>query len=266
MVVMIAFTTMAVGLNMVVGYAGLLDLGYVAFYAVGAYTAGWFASQQFDQVSFNFGAVGIPDGLPGIHISMWLVLPIAGLLTMLAGHRDRPADAPPARRLPRDRDARLRRDRAAVRPQRRQRRSASTSRTARSGSPRSTRSASAPSAPSDRPARELPPVVRAVAVVLLDGGRDPADHRLLQRPAARLAARPRLDRDPRGRDRRRRDGHPADAHEDLGVRDRRLLRRRRGRLLRQLQGRARSRPTSTSTSRCSCSAWSSSAAWAASGA
>ena len=63
MVVMIAFTTMAVGLNMVVGYAGLLDLGYVAFYAVGAYTAGWFASQQFDQVSINIGAVGIPDGL-----------------------------------------------------------------------------------------------------------------------------------------------------------------------------------------------------------
>ena len=85
MVVMIAFTTMAVGLNMVVGYAGLLDLGYVAFYAVGAYTAGWFASQQFDQVSWQLGAVGIPDGLPGIHLSMWLVLPIAGLLTLLAG-------------------------------------------------------------------------------------------------------------------------------------------------------------------------------------
>jgi branched-chain amino acid transport system permease protein len=85
MVVMIAFTTMAVGLNMVVGYAGLLDLGYVAFYAVGAYTAGWFASQQFDQVSWQLGAVGIPDGLPGIHLSMWLVLPIAGLLTLLSG-------------------------------------------------------------------------------------------------------------------------------------------------------------------------------------
>ena len=85
MVIMIVFTTMAIGLNMVVGYAGLLDLGYVAFYAVGAYTAGWFASQQFDQATIDFGAVGIPDGFPGIHISMWLVLPIAGLLTMLAG-------------------------------------------------------------------------------------------------------------------------------------------------------------------------------------
>ena len=65
MVVMIVFTTMAIGLNMVVGYAGLLDLGYVAFYAVGAYTAGWFASQQFDQVSINIGAVGLAGRTPG---------------------------------------------------------------------------------------------------------------------------------------------------------------------------------------------------------
>jgi len=85
MVVMIVFTTMAIGLNMVVGYAGLLDLGYVAFYAVGAYTAGWFASEQFSQVSINIGAVGIPADLPGIHVSMWLILPLAGLLTLFAG-------------------------------------------------------------------------------------------------------------------------------------------------------------------------------------
>jgi len=85
LVVMIAFTMMAVGLNIVVGYAGLLDLGYVAFYAVGAYTAGWFASVQFDQRRFHFGAVGISDSLPGFHISMWLVLPVAGLLTLIAG-------------------------------------------------------------------------------------------------------------------------------------------------------------------------------------
>ena len=41
MVIMIVFTMMAVGLNIVVGYAGLLDLGYVAFYAAGAYMSGW---------------------------------------------------------------------------------------------------------------------------------------------------------------------------------------------------------------------------------
>ena len=46
-VVMLVFVMMAVGLNIVVGYAGLLDLGYVAFYATGAYTAAWFASPQF---------------------------------------------------------------------------------------------------------------------------------------------------------------------------------------------------------------------------
>ena len=49
-VTIIIFVMMAVGLNIVVGYAGLLDLGYVAFYAIGAYTAGWLASGQFQQV------------------------------------------------------------------------------------------------------------------------------------------------------------------------------------------------------------------------
>src|SRR3954453_17060333 len=40
----LAYVVMALGLNIVVGFAGLLDLGYVAFFAIGAYTAGWFAS------------------------------------------------------------------------------------------------------------------------------------------------------------------------------------------------------------------------------
>ena len=85
MVIMIIVTMMAVGLNIVVGYAGLLDLGYVAFYAAGAYTAAWFASQQFDQWTFHFGSVGISKELPGIHLSIWLVLLIAGVFTALAG-------------------------------------------------------------------------------------------------------------------------------------------------------------------------------------
>ena len=38
---------MAIGLNIVVGFAGLLDLGYVAFYAIGAYTAAFLASPHF---------------------------------------------------------------------------------------------------------------------------------------------------------------------------------------------------------------------------
>ena len=84
-VIMLVFTMMAVGLNVVVGYCGLLDLGYVAFYAAGAYTSAWFASQHFEQVSFHFGSVGINKELPGIHLSLFLVLIIAGCFTALVG-------------------------------------------------------------------------------------------------------------------------------------------------------------------------------------
>jgi branched-chain amino acid transport system permease protein len=84
-VTIIVFTMMAVGLNVVVGYCGLLDLGYVAFYAIGAYSAGWLASGQFQQVSFHFGSVGVTHDARGIHISLWLVLIIAALLTAAGG-------------------------------------------------------------------------------------------------------------------------------------------------------------------------------------
>jgi len=84
-VTIIVFVVMAVGLNVVVGYAGLLDLGYVAFYAIGAYTAGWLASGQFQQVNFHFGAVGVGSSEAGIHISIWLVLLIAGIVTAIGG-------------------------------------------------------------------------------------------------------------------------------------------------------------------------------------
>src|SRR6185295_4427208 len=70
-----------------VGYAGLLDLGYVAFYAIGAYTAAWFASPHAHRwhADFEFGGVGVPVGVGGIHISIWLVLIIGALLAALAG-------------------------------------------------------------------------------------------------------------------------------------------------------------------------------------
>jgi branched-chain amino acid transport system permease protein len=84
-VYMLVFIIMAVGLNIVVGYAGLLDLGYVAFYATGAYTMAWFTSEQFAGVTWHFGAVGIDPKLPGIHLSAWLLLPVAGALTALFG-------------------------------------------------------------------------------------------------------------------------------------------------------------------------------------
>ena len=84
-VTILVFVMMAVGLNIVVGYAGLLDLGYVAFYAIGAYTAGWLASGQFQQVHISFGAVGISSNAGGIHISVWLVLLIAAVVTAVGG-------------------------------------------------------------------------------------------------------------------------------------------------------------------------------------
>jgi branched-chain amino acid transport system permease protein len=85
MVVMMIFTMMALGLNVVVGYAGLLDLGFVAFYAMGAYVAGWFASNQFSNQKLNVGAVGLYQGWTGFHISMWIVLAMAGIATAVIG-------------------------------------------------------------------------------------------------------------------------------------------------------------------------------------
>jgi branched-chain amino acid transport system permease protein len=83
-VVMLVFTMMALGLNVVVGYAGLLDLGYVAFYAAGAYVAGWLASLHFDKVTLHL-ASALDGDLPGIHISMWGVLVLAGFFTAAVG-------------------------------------------------------------------------------------------------------------------------------------------------------------------------------------
>jgi branched-chain amino acid transport system permease protein len=84
-VVMLVYIMMALGLNIVVGYAGLLDLGYVAFYAMGAYTVAWFASLQFSQRTFHLGAVGISPNLSGFHISIWILLALAGIVTAFTG-------------------------------------------------------------------------------------------------------------------------------------------------------------------------------------
>jgi len=92
-VVMLIFVMMGVGLNVVVGYAGLLDLGYVAFYAIGAYTAATLASTQFagqnaqggPTLSFIFGGIDVDKSLGGIHISVWLLLVVAGLFTAVLG-------------------------------------------------------------------------------------------------------------------------------------------------------------------------------------
>jgi len=84
-VIMGVYVIMAIGLNIVVGYAGLLDLGYVAFYAMGAYTCAWFASVQFAKHNIHFGDVAISSSTPGIHISIWLLVLLAGILTAFIG-------------------------------------------------------------------------------------------------------------------------------------------------------------------------------------
>ena len=75
------YTMLALGLNIVVGYAGLLDLGYVAFFAVGAYLYGLLASPQLTD---NFPAIAamFPHGL---HLSIWLALPLGLLVAATAG-------------------------------------------------------------------------------------------------------------------------------------------------------------------------------------
>jgi branched-chain amino acid transport system permease protein len=84
-VIMGVYAMMAVGLNIVVGYAGLLDLGYVAFYAMGAYTCAWFASVQFAHRNIHIGASGVGASTPGIHISIWVLLLVAGIFTAFIG-------------------------------------------------------------------------------------------------------------------------------------------------------------------------------------
>ena len=54
---MLAYVMFALGLNIVVGFAGLLDLGYVAFYAIGAYSIGWFASDHFSAAARRTPAI-----------------------------------------------------------------------------------------------------------------------------------------------------------------------------------------------------------------
>jgi branched-chain amino acid transport system permease protein len=82
------YVMLALGLNIVVGFAGLLDLGFVAFYALGAYVVGWLASSHFSQVSISFGstAQSLSGGSPpGIHLSFWLILILAGVFTAICG-------------------------------------------------------------------------------------------------------------------------------------------------------------------------------------
>ncbi len=64
----ILFVLLSLGLNIVVGFAGLLDLGYIAFYAVGAYTYALLASPHFN-----------------LHLPFWIILPIGAAIACLFG-------------------------------------------------------------------------------------------------------------------------------------------------------------------------------------
>ena len=79
------YVLLALGLNIVVGYAGLLDLGYVAFFAIGAYMYGLLASPHLTDTFPDIAAM-YPQG---IHTPIWLVIPLAaglaGILGMLLG-------------------------------------------------------------------------------------------------------------------------------------------------------------------------------------
>ena len=85
----LAYTVMALGLNIIVGFAGLLDLGYVAFYAFGAYSMGWFASEFISEVNGGKGIhVLVSDfvkNLPGIHLNFLLVMVAAVIICAIVG-------------------------------------------------------------------------------------------------------------------------------------------------------------------------------------
>ena len=79
------YVVMALGLNIVVGFAGLLDLGYVAFFAIGAYTMGWFGSSFFSTADIHIGVAEQLQSQPGIHLNWLIVLPIAALFAASLG-------------------------------------------------------------------------------------------------------------------------------------------------------------------------------------
>jgi branched-chain amino acid transport system permease protein len=86
-VLALAYVVMALGLNIVVGFAGLLDLGYVAFYAFGTYSVGWFASSHFAKEGQTKGIHFLDDATVkvGIHLNFLIVAVLAVSICVLAG-------------------------------------------------------------------------------------------------------------------------------------------------------------------------------------
>ena len=84
-IISLTFVIFAQGLNVVVGFAGLLDLGYVAFFAIGAYTVGWLASGFFFDANAHVGVTGFITELPGIHMNFLIVLVASMFFCALGG-------------------------------------------------------------------------------------------------------------------------------------------------------------------------------------
>ncbi len=75
------YILLALGLNIVVGFTGLLDLGFIAFYAVGAYLYALLASPHLAE-QFAWIQAAFPTGF---HIPIWVILPLAGLVAAFFG-------------------------------------------------------------------------------------------------------------------------------------------------------------------------------------
>jgi branched-chain amino acid transport system permease protein len=81
MAMALLYVMLALGLNIVVGFAGLLDLGYVAFYAVGAYAYALLSSPHLTD-NFEWLQALYPDGL---HMPIWLIIPIGAGVAAIFG-------------------------------------------------------------------------------------------------------------------------------------------------------------------------------------
>ena len=84
-IIAVAYAVMSLGLNVVVGFAGLLDLGYVAFYALGAYSLGWLGSGFFFKAQVHALVSPVASTLPGVHLNFILILIGAALICAAAG-------------------------------------------------------------------------------------------------------------------------------------------------------------------------------------
>jgi branched-chain amino acid transport system permease protein len=81
----LAYVVMALGLNIIVGFAGLLDLGYVAFFAIGAFTMGYMGSLFVSSADLHILVSGAAENLRGIHVNFIFVLVVAVIATTIAG-------------------------------------------------------------------------------------------------------------------------------------------------------------------------------------